>query len=55
MAVAFSSRNVEERRSRSVEKDLIDFDIEFCRRDVAEVGNKRTQTSAEIVPAIRAV
>lgn len=50
--IAFSRRKVEVRRSRSVENDLRDFEIEFWSRVVAEDGNMSTHTKAEIQPTI---
>jgi hypothetical protein len=48
---AFSRRKVEVRRSRRVENDLREREIEFWRRVVADDGKRRTHTSAEIQPS----
>jgi hypothetical protein len=50
LIIAFSRRKVEVRRSRRVENDLRDREIEFWSRVVAEEGKIRTQTRAEIQP-----
>jgi len=52
LMIAFSRRKVEVRRSRRVENDLRDFEIEFWSRVVAEEGKMRTHTRAEIQPII---
>jgi hypothetical protein len=52
LMIAFSSRKVEVRRSRRVENDLRDFEIEFWSRVVAEEGKMRTHTRAEMQPVI---
>jgi len=52
LMIAFSRRKVEVRRSRSVENDLRDFEMEFWSRVVAEEGKMRTHTRAEMQPVI---
>jgi hypothetical protein len=50
LMIAFSRRKVEVRRSRRVENDLRDREIEFWSRVVAEEGKMRTHTRADIQP-----
>lgn len=50
--IAFSRRKVEVRRSRSVENDLRDLEMEFWSRVVAEEGKMSTHTRAEMQPNI---